>query len=128
MSRRSRQGCCYNAAMCEDRRNDPCRVELAQSLWTEIANCLEKQKTRVYEEIRNYPTPITACDQQFNFLLDEQTKIRGELTRMRRVINDCSARSDAIEMINEFIKSSDCIDVELKQSIRSRLRAALPEY
>ena len=35
---------------------------------------IEKQETAarldtIYEQIKNYPTPIAGCDEQFNFLL-----------------------------------------------------------
>ena len=44
---------------------------------------LEFEKRRFYEEIRNYPTPITACDQQFNYLLEQQARVTAELSRVR---------------------------------------------
>ena len=48
----------------------------------EIAE-LEAEKQRLYDEIRGYPTPITACDQQFNWLLEQQTRVTAELHRLR---------------------------------------------
>jgi predicted nuclease with TOPRIM domain len=44
---------------------------------------LETEKRRINEEIRNYPTPIAACDEQFNSLLEEQARIVQELDRLR---------------------------------------------
>ncbi|HVU86283.1 MAG TPA: hypothetical protein VHD36_03115 [Pirellulales bacterium] len=43
---------------------------------------LEAEKQRVYGEIKNYPTPITGCDQQFNALLEEQARIVAQLRRL----------------------------------------------
>lgn len=29
----------------------------------------------IYEQIKNYPTPIAGCDEQFNFLLEERDRL-----------------------------------------------------
>ena len=44
---------------------------------------LEAEKRRLYEEIRNYPTPIAGCDQQFNYLLEQQALVAAELKHIR---------------------------------------------
>ena len=49
---------------------------------------LEAEKRRLYEEIRNYPTPIAGCDQQFNYLLEQQARIAAELHRIRARTED----------------------------------------
>ena len=49
---------------------------------------LEAEKRRLYEEIRNYPTPIAGCDQQFNYLLEQQARIAAELNRIRASAGD----------------------------------------
>ena len=41
----------------------------------EIAAQLET----IYEQIKNYPTPIAGCDEQFNFLLEERDRLRDLL-------------------------------------------------
>ena len=41
----------------------------------EIATRLET----IYEQIKNYPTPIAGCDEQFNFLLSERDRLRNLL-------------------------------------------------
>ena len=43
---------------------------------------LEEITTRLdknYEQIKNYPTPIAGCDEQFNFLLEELDRLRNLL-------------------------------------------------
>ena len=52
---------------------------------------LEAEKRRLYEEIRNYPTPIAGCDQQFNYLLEQQARVTAELNRVRAIIANRSA-------------------------------------
>ncbi len=50
---------------------------------------LEAERRRLYEEIKHYPTPIAGCDQQFNYLLEQQARVIAELSRIR------AARGDA---------------------------------
>jgi len=45
---------------------------------------LEAEKMRLYEELRNYPSPVAACDQQLAHLLEKQSLISAELNRIRR--------------------------------------------
>lgn len=52
----------------------------------DLSNKLEeltRERDRIYEKLRTYPTPITACDDQFNYLLDERERISQELARIR---------------------------------------------
>jgi hypothetical protein len=44
---------------------------------------LVAEKQRLYQEIRSYPTPIAGCDQQFNYLLEQQASVAAELSRIR---------------------------------------------
>ena len=43
---------------------------------------LEAEQRRINEEIKLYPHPIPACDAQFNYLLEERTRIAQELARL----------------------------------------------
>ena len=38
----------------------------------------------IYLQIKNYPTPIAGCDEQFNFLLAERDRLRDELEQLKR--------------------------------------------
>ncbi|MEO5677564.1 MAG: hypothetical protein ABIQ84_08455 [Usitatibacter sp.] len=40
---------------------------------------LEARRRQLDEEIRAYPTPIPRCDAQFNFLMEERSRIVREL-------------------------------------------------
>ena len=53
---------------------------------------LENQKIAarlesIYQQIKDYPTPIAGCDEQFNFLLSERGKLRKELEKFRVDVN-----------------------------------------
>lgn len=95
--------------------------DLIQSAWQDVAGCLDLEKKRLYEELRNYPTPITACDQQFNYLLERQANIAGELRRMQEAGNETAGQGEAVEQIKEFVRSLNCIDADAKERILSRL-------
>ena len=60
-------------------------VEIAESL-RHAETCLQSEKQRLYDEIRNYPTPIAGCDQQFNYLLEQQAQVVAELARVRAAL------------------------------------------
>ena len=40
------------------------------------------QKERIHELLRNYPTPVAGCDDQFNYLLEERDRIAQELAAL----------------------------------------------
>ena len=53
---------------------------------------LENQKIAarlesIFQQIKDYPTPIAGCDEQFNFLLSERGKLRKELEKYRVDVN-----------------------------------------
>ena len=41
----------------------------------------------IYQQIKDYPTPIAGCNEQFNFLLSERDKLRKELEKFRVDVN-----------------------------------------
>lgn len=43
---------------------------------------LVAEKQRIIAEITEYPPPIPACDQQFNFLLEERTRVTKLLRKV----------------------------------------------
>lgn len=92
-----------------------------ESVWKIIRDHLERERHRIYEEIKNYPTPIPACDAQFNYLLEERAKIPQELDRLKALSKKSLTRRDHIKSIDEFIASSNCINGEVEQKIRSSL-------
>jgi len=92
-----------------------------QSAWNQIRAQLETEKARLYEEIGTYPTPIAACDQQFNYLLEERTRISQELDRLNEAAVTSLTIEDSIQRMDEFIRSSKYVDPEAEQTIRATL-------
>lgn len=90
------------------------------SIWEAIRLHLENERARVNDEIRKYPTPITACDAQFNYLLEERVRLAEELDRLN-VARQSPNRETYPESIDKFIASSNYIRGEAEQTIRSSL-------
>jgi hypothetical protein len=101
-------------------------LDLLTSGWKRIRAHLEDHQRRVYEEIRNYPRPIPACDQQFNWLLEERARISQELERLQLAYDDGLARG-GVEAIVDFVQSSRYMDEGARQGVRSCFQEGLPK-
>ena len=43
---------------------------------------LQKAKALIQEELRAYPTPVSGCDAQYNYLIGQQSSIRAALIEL----------------------------------------------
>ena len=93
-----------------------------KSLWNRIKQHLEQERQRIYDEIRNYPPPIPACDAQFNHLLEERRRISQELAELEQLSGRDLTPEQHMNSINAFVASSICINDEADQKIRSGLK------
>ena len=103
------------------------RPEAAHSPWAELEDHLENARRSILAEIRNYPPPIAACDQQFNYLLEQRDRIAGELNRLASLRWDDSTRESDVGALIGFINASDCIAHELKADLLQLLDERLGE-
>lgn len=92
-----------------------------RAAWTTITHHLACRRDRIYEEIKAYPPPIPACDQQYNHLLEQRTRIGLELTRLDRAMNESVTDPDPAGCIEQFIRSSSFIDTDTARKIRALL-------
>ncbi|MEM7344805.1 MAG: hypothetical protein AAF485_11225 [Chloroflexota bacterium] len=67
---------------------------------------LEDKKREIQLEIANYPPPIPACDQQFNYLLEQQATVAQALRR----VNQDTTTSTSTPSIEEIIATLDFLD------------------
>jgi len=65
---------------------------------------LEEAKLSVDREIAAYPTPIPACDAQFNYLLEQRAKLWHHLERFRAV-REGFAKRDYVALIDDFLRA-----------------------
>ena len=93
--------------------------------WTEIEDHLENARKSILAEIRSYPPPIAACDQQFNYLLEQRDRLGGELSRLARMRRNTSEAD--VNALVDFISASDCIAHELKAQLVQLLNRQLGE-
>jgi hypothetical protein len=95
-------------------------TQLASAIGSEVTELLAARKARLYEEIRNYPTPIAGCDQQFNYLLEQQSLVIGELAAARQIVARGPSDRDALSLMADFIRSSQSLDATLKRRLLAR--------
>lgn len=101
--------------------NGQTKLAPLESLWKSIKDHLENERRRIYEEIKHYPTPIPACDAQFNYLLEERARIAQELDSLRALSKENLTRREDVKLIDEFIMSSNYIKGEAEQGMRITL-------
>ena len=92
-----------------------------------IRDHLESRKNGIFEEIRNYPPPIPACDAQFNFLLEERNRISGELARLDKLLAARLSPEESAEKLASFMEASPFIDGETAGKLRTISQGNLPK-
>ena len=92
---------------------------LLHPVWSALRRHLEAKRRPIQDEIRRYPPPIPACDAHFNHLLEQRSALSRELVRLDTLSRDGGGSgADAIE---DFIRSSACVDRETKQALLVQL-------
>ena len=87
-----------------------------------VRNLLEQRKDQSYEEIRNYPSPIAACDLQLNYLIEERDKISHKLETIDTIARESSAQSQAID---ELIRSLTWVDDQVRERLKAGLKKGI---
>src|SRR5262249_40171001 len=70
--------------------------------WFHLRRRLQILMRSVGEEISAYPRPITACDAQFNHLLELRGLLPAELARLE------AAAADPAASVEVFVRASPC--------------------
>lgn len=82
-------------------------MESSETTWLALRARLEARQTRIVEAIRDYPPPITACDAQFDHLLEQRDGISRELRRLEDARKEKGASG---KVIAAFVASSNWIE------------------
>lgn len=98
-----------------------------EPLWAQIGSRLERRRARIYEEIRAYPSPIPACDAQYNHLLEERSRIAFELREMAEVASACLESDNPMELVEAFLRRSRFIDEASADAILSGVEQESPD-
>ena len=101
------------------------REGMAGSPWDVIENHLGSARRSILAEIRNYPPPIAACDQQFNHLLEQRDRIARELSRLATLRQESSGGEVDIRRLIEFTNASDCMADAVKSQLVQQLQRAI---
>jgi hypothetical protein len=80
--------------------------------WERLRHGLEALTRSVAEEISHYPRPITACDAQFNHLLELRRQLPHELDRLE------AAARDETMTVATFLSTSPCAS-EAEDALRA---------
>ena len=91
------------------------------AVWAELKDHLERARRSVLEEIRNYPPPIAACDQQFNHLLEQRERISAELGRLAAAREASAGQEGEVEALHDLIAASPDLDDGLKARLLAEL-------
>lgn len=91
----------------------------AKSVWSRIHQHLEDEMRRVREEIRAYPSPIPACDAQYNYLLEEREALTSELCRVRELMKGEAPSEDVLASVDEFLNMTKHLDDAAVREIRA---------
>lgn len=82
------------------------RGDSASSAWHRARKQLEDERYRIAREIGQYPTPIPACDQDYNHMLVERERVNEELARLEEAEKRSAGAADPGIAVDEFVRSS----------------------
>lgn len=100
--------------------------ELLMSVWQMLREQLEAKQNQIYEDIANYPPPIPACDQHFNYLLEQRTGIAQALRQQKILAKESLKSLDPAASIIAFIDSSVYVNDATKQRVLTCLSNPSP--
>ena len=97
------------------------RQELVGSMWRSICADLENRRAAIHAEITAYPTPIPACDADFNYLLEERAKILHEMDIASSAARTREDSGQAAVAIEQFIARSKHISEKTRHNLEREL-------
>ncbi|KPJ77825.1 MAG: hypothetical protein AMJ54_06565 [Deltaproteobacteria bacterium SG8_13] len=86
-------------------------------LLARVRDHLEAERDRLNEQIGSYPSPIPACDAQFNYLLEKRTRISGELSLVDQLQQRSRADNVNEPGIEKLVAEIRQIDAELAKKV-----------
>lgn len=89
--------------------------------WAALRSHLETLRAGVLAEIRGYPPPITACDAQFNHLLERRSRLQEALRTVEAAMNAPEARTEPARALERCLSTLAWLDEDTRQAVRARL-------
>jgi hypothetical protein len=93
-----------------------------RSIYDEIEQSLQLAAQSLHEQISRYPVPITACDAQFNYLLERQAAIDAELAGLRTLGGAEAGGLATAARLLAFVESTTQLDAQFRRRACERLR------
>ncbi len=91
------------------------------SAWDEVRFRFEHRRDEILERIGGYPTPIPACDVDFNRMLEERARVFEELDRLATLRErDSDGRDNPV--VAEFIASCTSLSEDDRRALRALLK------
>ena len=91
----------------------------AEFVWKEIKAALEQEQERIYHAITDYPSPIPACDEQFNYLLEKRAQVSRDLARAEAAVKTQPSLAACRKFVDELAATSSFITDETARRLRS---------
>ena len=101
-----------------DASHSPGESELADRLRQQIRVTLEEKRDRIQQEIWNYPAPIPACDEQYNHLLEQRSRILRELAWLSESGHAPRSLGECRDFLDELVRSSRIMGGEAEKILR----------
>ena len=80
-----------------------------ESAWEAIKEQLERKRGVILDDIAKYPHPIPACDQHYNYLLQERLRLSLELKRLKGAIDESMTSQNPRRSVQTFVEN--CPDI-----------------
>ena len=92
---------------------------------SEITIQIEADRVRLNEEIRSYPSPIPACDAQFNYLLEEKKHTSRKQDLLKEIAERYRAHGAKDQTLRDLIIHLGQIDAQMAQRVQAELDATV---
>ena len=85
--------------------DDLVKEQAATPALRRIREHLQRLKSPIDRQIREYPTPIAGCDAQFNYLLDKRRRLARDLNRLDQIEGGTPAEQR--QALDAFVEELD---------------------
>jgi hypothetical protein len=94
------------------------------ALAVEVRQALEGNKRALEAEVRQYPTPIPRCDEQFNHLYEQRSRVSTLLGRLGRALDE-GDEGELVSACAQFARLPAADPDAAGRRLRERMEAAL---
>ena len=88
-----------------------------EALRAEVRASLQRKKEQIYAEIRAYPSPIPACDAQYNYLLEQRDLVNHELQQLDTLSDEPMNPLAVLARLKAMVAASTILDKETRRRI-----------